>query len=79
MIAIRFETGDGTYVEDRWYHAHAFLRPYRMAFGGQWYEQNATDGDVWVYRAQHAERGSMPDDAAIQPSGYVPPTGKSNA
>lgn len=61
---VRFEDVNGNHVTDKLYAKHFMLRPFQIAFGGHWYEQNRRDNDAWVYRAKSAQ-GSMADDPAL--------------
>lgn len=63
---VRFETADGQPCGERMYAKHVLLRPFQIAFGGTWYEQNRKDAEgAWVYRATRTLPGSMANDPAL--------------
>lgn len=66
MIPIRLEGANGGYLLDANYDAHDLLRPFQIAYGGQWYEQNRKDQDVWVYRQRATPLGTMANDPNLQ-------------
>lgn len=66
MIPIRFEGVNGYLLVDAEYDDTSAPRPFQIAWGGYWYEQNRRDIDAWVYRQRDGlPYGTLADDPHV--------------